>query len=102
MVTFTFEYRNSENNNCRLLVTTTFEHDAWIIALKKCGWDKRTTLELVNNKGYTIINWFEKRSILGFKEADRQYFIRTRELNNNNKHPLWGLSYLKSHLFCNC
>ena len=102
MSDFRFEYRNDKGHNCLLRVTTTFEHDAWIMALKRCGWSNRTSLKLTNEKGYTITNWFEKSPILGFKESDRQYYIRTRELNNNRKHPLWGLSHLKSGLFCSC
>lgn len=102
MAAFIFDYVNLENKNCRVHVHATFEHDAWIMALKKCGWDNRIYLKLVNNKGNTITNWFEKSPDLGFNEANRQHFIRTRELRNNNKHHLWGLSYLKSSLFCSC
>lgn len=94
-----FEYRNGNDQNCLLYVSTVFEHDAWIRALKKCGWKNRTTLRTTNEKGYTITNWFEKSSYLGFNESDRQFHIRTYELNNNRKHSLWGLSFIKSDLY---
>jgi hypothetical protein len=65
MRSYTFEWRNEEGNNCRMNCLTSDESQAWVWALRKCGWDQRTSLGIIgNNLGLgirdgIIKNWWE-------------------------------------------
>ena len=78
-----FEWKDSETgNNCIMYCTFIHEHDAWMSALEKCGWDSRTTLRTTNEKGNTIRNWWEASGGLTVlshpynKKSDRAYLIK--------------------------
>ena len=64
MVTLEFEWRD-ENDVCKRMFATKFHPvDSWLVALKHCGWDNRTTLRTIDSRGNTVLNWWDVSSYL--------------------------------------
>ena len=52
-------YDEKRGGNCRMTTDFADEKRAWSVALSECGWENRTSLRTVDEKGCTLVNWWE-------------------------------------------
>lgn len=59
MSNYRFQWSDEKGISHLMYANFTHEMDAWLSALKSCGWKNRLSLVLANERGYTIKNWFD-------------------------------------------
>lgn len=87
MPNYRFEYTNENNNNCLLHCSFIHPMDAWMSALRNCGWDNRTSLKMMTDNGRdTILNWFQVSSYLPLMCTKANY---ESNYNHHIKKSFW-------------